>query len=192
MKLLLSLTVFVLGANAAYAIDCSVNELRKMPLKIPLPGKLELCMINPQNKHLPKCLSQSELNYAKEDILSQTPSTCGFKGSEFQLETDSLSGTVISCDDNEGTSAQKYVSMCMNAKSQDSKYMLKVCTDLQMVITMAFPLKPKDEKNGFMMVNTLGSNHVSHVNEISCGEGRAQSRLKSSPVPRDPKSGVEL
>jgi hypothetical protein len=192
MKLLLSLAVLVLEANAARALDCSVNELRKTPLRIPLPGKLELCMINPQNKRLPKCLSQFELNYAKEDILSQTRSTCGFKGSEFQVEPDSLSGTMISCDDDEGTSAQKYVSMCMNAKSQDGKYMLKVCTDLQMVVTMAFPLKPKDEKNGFMMVNALGSDHVSHVNEINCGEGRPHSRLKNSPVPRDPKSGLEL
>jgi hypothetical protein len=60
------------------------------------------------------------------------------------------------------------------------------------VITIAFPLKPKNEKNGFMMVNAMGSNHVSHVNEISCGTQRRQSHLKNVPLLRDPQSELEL
>jgi len=192
MKLLLALAVCVLEANAAYAIDCSVNELVKTPMRIQLPGEFELCMMNSQNKRLPKCISQTELNYTKEDIQSQAKLSCGLKGSEVQAEADGLTATLISCENDEGTTARKYSGLCVNSLSKDEKYLLKICTDLQTVVTLAIPVKSKDQSRGLFMLSKIGSNHVSHVNEVSCGKGRLPSRLNKTPIPRDPRSEREL
>lgn len=185
MKVLLLGLLSVLGSNVS-AVECSVNELVKTPMNIALPQKYELCLMNQNNRAI-RCAGQNELNYSPIDIQAQAKKTCGFKGSELQVEAERAMGTVISCEDGAGVKAQKLEGLCLNTVSKDGKFMLKLCTDLnqQIVVTLAIPTDQKDASKGYLMVNPVGNGHVSHVNEVTCGENRVQSPLSKRPIIRD-------
>lgn len=186
MKVLLLTLFSVLGANV-FAVECSVNELVKTPMNIGLPTRYELCLVNQSNNKEIKCVGQNELDYSLDDIQAQAEKTCGYKGSELQIEKESVVGIFIDCEGDAGKTAHKLESLCLNTKSKDGKYMLKMCTDLNLnaVVTLAVPISQKDASRGYLLVNKLGNSHVTHVNEITCGKNRVQSPLSKRPFLRD-------
>lgn len=192
MKVLLLILLSVLGVNV-FAVDCSVNELVKTPMNIVLPTRYELCLVAQRGDKADKefkCVGQNGLNYSTIDIQAQKQNTCGYKGSELQIENEAVTGTFIACENGTGLNAQNLQSLCLNTKSKDGKYMLKMCTDIniQTVVTLAVPVKQKrGESKYLLMVNPVGNEHVTHVNEITCGDKRTKSPLSNRPFPRDLK-----
>lgn len=188
MKVLLLTLFSVLGANV-FAVDCSVNELVRTPMNIVLPTRYELCLVNQSNPKEHKCVGQGELNYSPIDIQAQKENTCGYKGSELQIENEAVTGTFVACENGSGLDAQKLQSLCLNTKSKDGKYLLKMCTDITInkVVTVAIPVLQKKGSpiKYYLMVNNLGNGHVSHVNELTCGDKRTKSPLSNRPFVRD-------